>query len=52
MVCKKYGIVNTENVARLGELVNKRFMFFGLPLHIQGGTGSPIRAVAWFPPEE
>lgn len=52
MVCKKYGIVNTENMANLGQLVGQRFQFFGLPLHIQGGTGSPIRAIAWFPPEE
>jgi len=49
MVCKKYGIVNTENLTRLGELVNTRFQFFGLPLHIRGGTGSPIRAVAYYP---
>lgn len=49
MVCKKYGIVNTENLTRLGELVNTRFLFFGLPLHIQGGTGSPIRAIAYYP---
>ncbi|MCV7229423.1 cyclase family protein [Mycolicibacterium komossense] len=46
MVCKKYGIVNTEHLANLGEVVNKRFEFFGLPLHILGGTGSPIRAIA------
>jgi kynurenine formamidase len=52
MVCKKYGIVNTENLANLGELVWRRFQFFGLPLHIQGGTGSPIRAIAWFPPTD
>jgi kynurenine formamidase len=52
MVCKKYGIVNTENLANLGELVGRRFQFFGLPLHIQGGTGSPIRAIAWFPPPD
>ena len=49
MVCKKYGLVNTENIARLGDLVNRRFTFFGLPLNIDGGTGSPIRAVAWLP---
>jgi kynurenine formamidase len=49
MVCRKYGIVNTENLANLGELVNRRFQFFGLPLRIEGGTGSPIRAIAWFP---
>jgi kynurenine formamidase len=49
MVCKKYGLVNTENITRLGELVNRRFTFFGLPLNIEGGTGSPVRAVAWLP---
>lgn len=49
MVCRKYGLVNTENLANLGEIVNTRFQFFGLPLNIKGGTGSPIRAVAWYP---
>lgn len=51
MVCKKYGIVNTESLAGLDRLLNRRFLFFGLPLNLRGGTGSPIRAVAWFPPE-
>jgi kynurenine formamidase len=46
MVCKKYGIVNTEHLANLGGLVNTRFDFYGLPLNLLGGTGSPIRAVA------
>ncbi|MFI5433071.1 cyclase family protein [Rhodococcus baikonurensis] len=46
MVCKKYGIVNTEHLQNLGQLVNTRFDYFGLPLHLVGGTGSPIRAVA------
>jgi kynurenine formamidase len=51
MVCKKYGLVNTESLANLGPLVNRRFQFFGLPLNIRGGTGSPIRAFAWLPDE-
>ncbi len=51
MLCKKYGITNTENLANLHKVVNKRFTFFGLPLNIRGGTGSPIRAIAWLPPE-
>ena len=46
MVCKKYGLVNTEHLANLGSLVNTRFQFYGLPLNITGGTGSPIRAIA------
>lgn len=49
MVCKKYGLVNTESLANLDQLINTRFMFFGLPLNLRGGTGSPIRAFAWFP---
>jgi len=49
MACKAYGLVNTENLGNLGAVVNRRFQFFGLPLNIEGGTGSPIRAVAWFP---
>lgn len=49
MVCKKYGIVNTEGLSNLDSLVNRRFMFFGLPLHLKDGTGSPIRAFAWLP---
>jgi kynurenine formamidase len=49
MVCKKYGIVNTESLANLDQLLNRRFTFFGLPLNLREGTGSPIRAIAWFP---
>jgi kynurenine formamidase len=46
MVCAEYQIVNTENLANLDQLVNKRFTFFGLPLNFRAGTGSPIRAIA------
>jgi kynurenine formamidase len=49
MLCKKYGIVNTESLANLGRLVNRRFLYFGLPLNLPGGTGSPIRAFAYLP---
>lgn len=45
-VCGEYNITNTENLANLDKVVNKRFLYFGLPLRIPGGTGSPIRAVA------
>ena len=48
MACKAFGLVNTERLTNLGQLVGKRFDFFGLPVSITGGTGSPIRAVAWF----
>jgi kynurenine formamidase len=46
MVCKKYGIVNTESLTNLDKVINQRFLFFGLPLNIRQGTGSPIRAIA------
>jgi len=49
MVCKKYGIVNTESLTNLDKLLNKRFLFFGLPLNLKDGTGSPIRAFAYLP---
>lgn len=39
-------IVVIENLAHLEEVVNRRFRFFGLPLRIRGGTGSPVRAFA------
>src|SRR4051794_20106481 len=46
VVCGEYGIVNTEGLTNLREIVNQRFLYFGLPLYIRNGTGSPIRAIA------
>jgi kynurenine formamidase len=46
-VCKEYQIVNSEGLTNLDKLIGKRFLYFGLPLRIRKGTGSPIRAVAW-----
>ncbi|KNF07032.1 putative metal-dependent hydrolase [Gottschalkia purinilytica] len=46
LVCGEYNITNTENLCNLDKVVNKRFLYMGLPLKIRGGTGSPIRAVA------
>jgi kynurenine formamidase len=46
-VCAEYQIVNTENLTNLDQLVGKRFLYIGLPLHFRAGTGSPVRAVAW-----
>lgn len=46
VVCGEYGIVNTEGLTNLDRVVDKRFLYFGLPLKIRNGTGSPIRAVA------
>jgi len=46
-VCKERGMLNTENLVIPKRLVGRRFRFIGLPLKLKGGTGSPIRAVAW-----
>lgn len=46
LVCGEYNITNTENLCNLHLLVGCRFLFFGLPLKIREGSGSPVRAVA------
>ena len=47
-VCRDHGITHMEGLVNLDKLVGKgRFRFIGFPLKIKGGTGSPIRAVAW-----
>ncbi|QQK81024.1 cyclase family protein [Salicibibacter cibi] len=48
LMCREYEMSNTENLCNLDKIVGKRFLYFGLPLKIRGGTGSPIRAVAVF----
>lgn len=46
LICGEYDITNTENLCNLDKVVNRRFLYFGLPLKIRDGSGSPIRAVA------
>lgn len=46
LVCGEYHITNTENMCNLDKIINKRFLYIGLPLKIREGSGSPIRAVA------
>jgi kynurenine formamidase len=47
-VCRDLGFTHIEGLVNLDKLVGKgRFRFIGFPLKIRGGTGSPIRAVAW-----
>jgi kynurenine formamidase len=47
-VCRDMGFTHIEGLVNLDKLVGKgRFRFIGFPLKIRGGTGSPIRAVAW-----
>lgn len=38
-----------ENVARLRRLPAENFLFIGLPMKIDGGTGGPLRAMAIVP---
>ena len=47
-VCRDLAFTHIEGLCNLDKLVGKgRFRFIGFPLKIKGGTGSPIRAVAW-----
>ncbi|MDK6028762.1 hypothetical protein QPL79_05245, partial [Ignisphaera sp. 4213-co] len=39
-------VVIYENLTNLKEVVNKVFKFYGFPLKIYKGSGSPVRAVA------
>lgn len=48
LVCGEYNISNTENLCNLDIVKNKRFLYFGLPLRLRGGTGSPIRAIGFY----
>jgi kynurenine formamidase len=46
VVCRERQLVNTESLTNLDQLIGKRFVYIGLPLLIDQGTGSPIRAIA------
>lgn len=46
LFCRRAGVTHYENLANLGAVAGRRFTFFGFPLRIRGGTGSPVRAVA------
>ena len=46
LFCRRNGITHYENLANLQAVVARRFTFFGFPLRIRAGTGSPVRAVA------
>jgi len=46
MVYRRTGVPHMENLCNLDQLVGKRFTFYGFPLKIRNGSGSPIRAVA------
>ncbi len=42
------GIPAFENVAALGQLPPRGFVVAALPMKIRGGTGGPLRIVAWW----
>jgi kynurenine formamidase len=46
LFCREHGITHYENLANLEAVVGRRFSFYGFPLRIRGGHGSPVRAVA------
>ncbi|MCU0887845.1 MAG: cyclase family protein [Rubritepida sp.] len=47
-VCRDLGFTHYEGVINLDKVVGRgRFRFIAFPLRIRGGTGSPVRAVAW-----
>lgn len=46
LFCRRTGITHYENLANLGAVAGRRFTFFGFPLRVRGGHGSPVRAVA------
>jgi kynurenine formamidase len=46
VVYRETWVPHMENLCNLDKVANKRFMFYGFPLKIRGGSGSPIRAVA------
>jgi kynurenine formamidase len=44
-VCREMQRLNTENLANLRPVTQRRFTFVAFPLKIRGGSGSPVRAV-------
>ncbi|CAM42764.1 hypothetical protein, unknown function [Leishmania braziliensis MHOM/BR/75/M2904] len=40
------GIITYTELVNVEELIGESFTFYGLPLRIRGGDGSPVRAVA------
>jgi kynurenine formamidase len=46
MMCRREHITHYENLARLDELLDTRFIFAGFPLKLVGAHGGPTRAVA------
>lgn len=49
IVCREREILNMENLAHIDKIPEHAFWFIGLPLKIQGGSGSPFRGLAIVP---
>jgi kynurenine formamidase len=49
IVCREREILNIENLAQVDLIPSHEFWFVGLPLKINGGSGSPFRGVAIVP---
>jgi arylformamidase len=45
----EHNMVLVENLNRLQDLPQSGFIFFAMPLRIQNGDGSPVRAIAMMP---
>jgi kynurenine formamidase len=46
-LCRDLGMTHWEWLVNLEELIGKgEFQFFGVPLKLKGGSGSPVRAFA------
>lgn len=52
MVLLGAGVPLVENLTNLDRLLGRRFLFVALPLRLEDGTGSPVRAVAIVTPGE
>lgn len=46
MYCREHGVTHYENLTNLSQVLGRRFTFYGFPLRVRGGHGSPVRAVA------
>ena len=46
-VCRDRGLAHYEWLCNLEELLGKEFRFPGLPLKLDKGSGSPVRALAF-----
>jgi len=46
IACREAKLPHVENMCNLSKVVNQRFQFHAFPLMLEGGSASPVRAVA------